>query len=323
MSGEIEVQIPWMRYDITLPLMQGRVPITGVKLVPSLKAPAGTIFGPESPMRSGDFGLVDLNMANWLPAIEAGWELVGLPIFSKRKHLYTYLFCRADRGIAAPKDLEGKRILSAITWSAVAVWLRGFLAERHGVDLGTITWVSSSEQWPLYADRWKIEPLKARKNVLQVLLDGDADAAMVDVSDRKLFAALESNPRIKRVFPDYFGETRRLFEETGIYPPVHMVVMSRKLDRLHPDLGAKLVAAFEQAKQISYEEMLDDRSGFALVDLRERFVAQQRDWGDIFPHGITANRRTIDWFVGLVHKTGTIKRVPSYSDIFATSTLNT
>ena len=81
MAEELEIQIPWMRYDLTLPLIEGRVPIEGVKLVPNRLAPAGTVFGPDSPLRTGDFGLVDLNMANWLPAIESDWGLVGLPLF--------------------------------------------------------------------------------------------------------------------------------------------------------------------------------------------------------------------------------------------------
>src|SRR5687767_4891215 len=60
MAEELEIQIPWLRYDLTLPLIEGRVPIEGVKLVPNRLAPAGTVFGPDSPLRTGDFGLVDL-----------------------------------------------------------------------------------------------------------------------------------------------------------------------------------------------------------------------------------------------------------------------
>jgi 4,5-dihydroxyphthalate decarboxylase len=321
--ADIEVQIPWLRYDVTLPLIQGRVPIEGVKLVPSRSAPAGTVFGQDSPLRTGDFGLVDLNMASWLPAIEADWELIGLPVFSKRKHLYTYLFCRADKGIDSPKDLEGRRVFSTITSSSVAIWLKVLMEKRHGVDLRAITWVSNWEQWPIHGDRWKLERLPGKKDVVQILLDGDADAIMVDISDRKLYAALESEPRIKRLFPDYLGEARRFFDETGIYIPVHMIAMSRKLDDQHPDLAGKLYAAFQKAKQLSDEDFLDDRSGFGLVDLRERYVAQQRDWGDLFPHGIGANRPALDMQISTAHAFGLIKEVPTYEKLFAGSTLDT
>jgi 4,5-dihydroxyphthalate decarboxylase len=241
MATDLEIQIPWLRYDITVPLLEGRVPIEGVKLVPNRAAPNGTVFGQDSPLKTGDFGLVDLNMANWMPAIEAGWELVGLPVFPKRKHLYTYLFCRADAGIGTAKDLEGKRVLSSITSSAVGIWWQYLLEKRHGVDLSRIAWVSPREQWPIHGWRWKMEPLAGRKSPVEVLLDGDADAVMVDISDRKLSHSLENDPRIKRVFPDYLGEAKRFHEESGILPPVHMIVMSRKLDRDYPELAQKLV----------------------------------------------------------------------------------
>src|SRR5437667_5582925 len=112
MANVIEVQIPWMRYDITMPLMEGRVPIEGVKLVPSQSAPRGTAGVPEpgSPIITGDFGLVELVLNHWGPGIRAGWEIVGLPLFVKRKPVYTFVWCRTEAGINTPKDLEGKRV---------------------------------------------------------------------------------------------------------------------------------------------------------------------------------------------------------------------
>jgi len=323
MAEELEIQIPWMRYDLTLPLIEGRVPIKGVKLVPNRFAPAGTVFGPDSPLRTGDFCLVDLNMANWLPAIESGWELVGLPVFSKRKHIYTYLFCRAGAGINTPKDLEGKRVLSSISGSAVAIWLKGVLQHRHGVDVESITWISPREQWSIHNSRWKLERLERGKNVADALLDGDVDATAVDVSDRQLFQILENNPKIKRLFPDYLLDAKRLYQETGIYSPVHMIVMSKKLDRQHPDLAGKLYAAFEAAKRLADEDILSDRAGFSVVDLRERILEQSREWGDLYPHGITANKTAIDTFASYCHEHGIVKATCTYERMFAASTLDT
>ena len=49
-----------MRYDITLPLLEGRVPIEGVKLRP-IKS-TSMINKEEPKLRDGDFGLMDLNI---------------------------------------------------------------------------------------------------------------------------------------------------------------------------------------------------------------------------------------------------------------------
>src|SRR5437588_10964095 len=110
MPDEIQVPIPIMSYDITRPFVEGRAPIKGIKLLPSRSVPNGTMIPPNSPIMSGDFGLVDLNVGNWLGGIEDGWEMTALPVFSKRMPVYEYIFCRADRGIYQPKHRDGKRI---------------------------------------------------------------------------------------------------------------------------------------------------------------------------------------------------------------------
>src|ERR1051325_3014374 len=124
-AGELEIIIPNLRYDITLPLVDGRVKVDGVRLKVG-KAPGGTVFPKDAPLKDGDFGLVDLNIGNLLPAVEAGWELVALPVVSKRKPVYQYVFCNASK-IQQPKDLEGKRVYSTIGGSAIGIWLKGLL----------------------------------------------------------------------------------------------------------------------------------------------------------------------------------------------------
>lgn len=324
MAEEIEVQMPMMRYDITMPLIEGRILIDGVKLAPSRQAPGGTAFGEDSPLKTGEFGLVDLNMGSFLPAIEAGWELVGLPVFSKRKPVLTYVFCRAEAGINSPKDLEGKRVRSSLAGSAIAIWLKGLLRHRYGVDVEKITWVTGREMWPSHNPGWKTEQMEGRKSAFDSLVDGDVDATMVDVSDGDLFEKLEHDPRVKRLFPNYLEEDRRLYQETGIYTPVHMIAMSRKLDRQHPDLAAKLYDAFERAKQTAYDDILSDRGGFSVVYLRERFLEQMRDWGDPFKYGVTANKATIDTFFGEYNpEQGVAQTAHGYEQMFASSTLDT
>lgn len=322
MADEIELQVPNLRYDITLPFVQGEIPVEGVKIVPTRSAPGGTMIAKDSPIVSGDFGLVDLNLGNLLPGIEAGYELVALPVFSKRKPVYTYVFTRSDSGIDEPRDLEGRKVWSSLTGSGIAIWLKGFLKHRHGVDVDKITWVVGRDPWPVYTD-WKVERVEGRKGVIDVLLDGTADAIMVDISDGPVFDRLESDPQFKRLWPDYIAEDQALYRETCIYTPVHIMVMSKRLDREHPDLGAKLFAAFEQSKQKAYDDIVNDRAGFSVVYLRERFKEQQRDWGDPFVHGITPNKAAIDTFFDYCYEMGIVKNTYRYEQVFAASTLDT
>lgn len=323
MSAEtLEIEFPVMRYDITMPLLEGRVPIDGVTLKP---VKSSSMINKEDPkMKAGDFGLCDLNIGYFLPAIEAGWEIIGLPVFSKRKPVYQLIFCHADAGIRSPKDLEGKRVGSRTYRTALTVWARGLLSERYGVDFSTVHWIlQAKEVFPVHDQKAKIDYVDESKNMSQRLLAGELDAIITDISDTNMFENLENNPKIKRLFPNYMKEDEQLYRETGIYTPVHMIIMSRKLDRQRPDLAAKFYAAFEKAKQVAYDDTLSDRGGFSVVYLRERMKEQTAAWGDPWQHGIKANKTTIDAFIKYNAAQGMIRSTPSYGHIFASGTLDT
>jgi 4,5-dihydroxyphthalate decarboxylase len=322
MAKNIEIEFPVMRYDITMPLLEGRVPIDGVTLKP-VKA-SSMINKADPKIMAGDFGLMDLNMGYLLPAIEAGWEIIGLPVFSKRKPAYQLIFCHADANIRAPKDLEGKRIGSRTYRTALTVWARGLLHERYGVDFSSVRWVlQAKEVFPVHDENLHIEYVDESKSIAQRLIAGDLDAMLTDISDARLFESLENHPKVKRLFPDYVNEDQQLYRDTGIFTPVHMIVMSRKLDREHPDLAGKFYDAFEQAKQIAYDDLLSDRGGFSVVYLRERIKEQLANWDDPWKYGITANKPTIDAFIKYNVEQGMVRCAPPYKDIFAATALET
>jgi 4,5-dihydroxyphthalate decarboxylase len=321
-SEIIEIEFPLMRYDITMPLLEGRVAVEGVKFQP---VKSSSMINKEDPkMKAGDFGLCDLNIGYLLPAIEAGWEIVGLPVFSKRKPVYQLIFCHADSGIRSPKDLEGKKIGSRTYRTALTVWARGLLQQRYGVDQSKVQWiVQAKEVFPVHDRTAKIDYVDDKKNMVERLTGGELDAIITDISDTKLFAALESDPKVKRLFPDYLTEDQKLYKETGIFTPVHMIVMSRKLDKERPDLATKFYSAFEQAKRIAYDDILSDRGGFSVVYLRERMKEQMEIWGDPWKYGLKANKATIDAFIKYNVEQGMIRSTPAYEDIFAAGTLDT
>src|ERR1051325_7546762 len=318
----IEVEFPVMRYDIILPLLEGRVPIDGVQLKP---VKSSSMINKEDPKtKSGDFGLMDLNIGYFLPAIEAGWEIIGLPVFSKRKPVYQLIFCHAGARMRAPKGLEGKRIGSRTYRTALTVWARGLLRERYGVDFSKVRWVlQAKEVFPVHDADAKIEYVDESKNMSQRLIAGELDAIVTDISDTKMFENLEGNSKIRRLFPNYLDEDQKLYRETGIFTPVHMIIMSRKLDRAQPELAAKFYAAFERAKHIAYDDILSDRGGFSVVYLREHMKEQTATWGDPWKYGIKANKTTIDAFIKYNVEQGMIRQAPSYEQIFASGAQDT
>jgi 4,5-dihydroxyphthalate decarboxylase len=318
----LEIDVSQMRYDITMPLFEGRVPVDGVTLKP---VRASSMINKQDPMlEAGDFGLLDLNMGYFLPAVEAGWEIVGMPIFSKRKPVYQLLFCNSESAIRSATDLSGKRIGSRTYRTALTVWARGLLKERHGVDFSKVRWVlQAREVFPVHDPLLNIEYVDESKTMAQRLIAGELDALITDISDAKLFEVLENNPKVRRLFPNYVEADQELYRDIGIFTPVHMIVMSRKLDRQHPELAGRLYTAFEKAKQIAYDDILSDRGGFSVVYLRERMKEQMAIWGEPWQYGIKANKTTMDAFIRYNVEQGMIRRAPSYSEIFAGGVLDT
>lgn len=323
MAEPLTIEIPRMRYDITMPILDGRVTVEGVSFKKT-SALSSMINHTDSPLATGEFGLADLNLGYFLPAIEAGWELVGLPVFTKRKPVFPMIFCRSDRGIESPRDLIGKRVATRQYRTALTVWARGLLGERWGVDASQMEWqVGADEVFMLHPPARPVRVGGGTEDMIQRFLDGEVDVLITDVSDRRLFETLESHPDVGRLFEDYAAEDYRLYQDTGIYTPMHLLVMSRPLAQSHPGLAKRIYDAFETAKAIHYQDQLSDRAGFSVVYLRERVLEQIARWGDPWKYGISANRQMLETFVRYNQEQGMIAKAPEWSRMFSEETLNT
>jgi 4,5-dihydroxyphthalate decarboxylase len=322
---EMQGAFPHFRYDHIQPLLQGRVSVDGVDLVrddPMVNA--GFYDNPK--YKDGDFGILDLNWGDSIPAIANGWDITLVPVFLKRKPSYNYLWVRADRGIETPKDLEGKTIATVGYGSAITTFNRGFLQDFFGVDLSKLSWLSAGPgRFEIHDKNARVEYATGpRKSPVQRLLDGEVDGCTGDITESSAWAALESNPDVKPLFPNVQDLNRKLSIEHGIVTPVHMMTMGGRLNREHADLARRLYDAFEKSREIAYDDALGDGSGFSLtVHNREVFRDQMHEWGDVWKHGILANKNTIDRFLEYNFKQGLTKTKLSVEQVFAKSTLDT
>jgi 4,5-dihydroxyphthalate decarboxylase len=321
---EAQGSVPHYRVDQIQPLLQGRVKVEGVEFLrddPMVNAG----FYENDRFRDGDFGLLDIMWGETVPAIANGWDLVLLPIVTKRKPVYDYLWVRTDHGIESPKDLEGRLVATTSYASAITIFTRGFLEHFYGVDLSKLSWlVTGPARFGIHKDVGVEFAEGPRKSPMQRLLDGEVDACTGDITDAKVWAAMDASPDVKLMFPDFPERNRLLFREHGIVTPVHLMAMGGKLNRAHPELAMKLFDAFEQSRLLAYDDALGDGTGYSLtVHHRLAFEEQLREWGDVWKHGISANRNTIDTFLDYCFEQGVTKTRLALDQVFPATTLNT
>lgn len=320
-SGNPEIGFPSLRYDITMPIRDGRVPIEGVTLRP--QRIGSMVFADVPQLREGEFGVADFNLGYLLAAIEAGWRIRALPVFTKRKGALKFIFCRKESGIAVPTDLEGKRVGTRQYRTALTLWARGLLGEHYGVDPSRIHWLAQTpEVFPNHDCKTRIDYVPDEPGMVDRFIAGEVDALITDISDAALFERLEGDPAIHRLFPDYQAEEARLFDIAGFYTPVHIIVMSADLAEAEPGLGRRLFDAFVEAKAMARNDSLSDRAGFAIAYQREAVRAEEARFGDLFPYGIAANRAAIDSMIRYSVDDGAITAPLPLDRIFAPGTLN-
>jgi 4,5-dihydroxyphthalate decarboxylase len=320
---EAQGSMPNFRHDMIQPLVQGRVPIEGVDLTFSAPMETAGIF--ENPrFKNGEFGLLDTNIGDVIPAIDAGWDFVCLPVMIKRKPVYNYVWVRADRGIETPKDLEGK-LIAASSWGVVTTYTRGMFQRFHGVDLSTLRWVTNPSPWPLFKPVDVTYPDDKAKRQWDRLLDGEADGCTGDITSAAAWAALEGNPgKVKRLFPNYRELHQDLWRQHHLITPSHIIVMGGKLVRENPGLARRIYDAFERSREVAYDDALGDGTSYSLLmDAREKVRDQLGDMGDIYQHGVAANRASIDMMLDFYHEHGQTSRRLSLEDVFAPDTLDT
>ena len=147
----------------------------------------------------------------------------------------------AERGTLKPTDLNGKRVGVRAYTVTTATWVRGILASDYGVDLDKVEWITFEDPHVAeYRDPEIVSRAPAGKELAQMLLDGEIDAAVVG---DKL-----PDPRLKHLIPDPDAAAKTWAERHGGVPINHMVVVRESLSRTRPDVVRDVFRQLHQSK---------------------------------------------------------------------------
>ncbi|HLF77749.1 MAG TPA: ABC transporter substrate-binding protein [Dehalococcoidia bacterium] len=256
--------------------------------------------------RAEEFDICEMAITTYLTARAYGKQFTAIPVFPIRIFPHSGIVVNAHAGIDSPKDLEGKKVGVRAYTVTTGVWARGILASQYGVDLDRINWILGDEEH--VAEFHKDAPVnttyKVGANLGQMLAEGELDAG-IGIGNR------DAGDAIKPLFKDARAETQRFYQETGIYPINHTIVIKDSLLNQHPWLAPELFAAFKQARDMwlktaSKEDKLQISGGF--VD------------GDPLPIGVLENRKVLETVIQYAHDQ---KIIPKYGveDVFDSRTL--
>jgi 4,5-dihydroxyphthalate decarboxylase len=225
-------------YPNTLALKRGEIGSDLVDLAFADIKVANTGFKPL--VREAKFDLGELAIVTYLQAKAYGkpYILLPAPVVARSQH-HTLAYNR-ERGRLAPADLAGKRVGVRAYSVTTGVWVRGILQEQFGVDIDKVRWVTFEEPHIAeYRDPPTVERAPSSKNMVQMLIDGELDAAVVG---DKL-----PDPRLALLIPDSEAAANAWTEKHGA-PINHMLVIRTELSRTRPDIVREAYRMFRESR---------------------------------------------------------------------------
>jgi len=131
-------------------------------------------------VREFEFDLAEIAIVTDLQARQYNKPYVLIPAVVLGRSQHHTLAYNPARGKLSPRDLHGKRVGVRAYTVTTGVWVRGILSTDYGIDIDKVKWVTFEDPHVAeYTDPPICERASNDKNITQMLLDGELDAAVV------------------------------------------------------------------------------------------------------------------------------------------------
>jgi 4,5-dihydroxyphthalate decarboxylase len=235
-----------------------------------------------------DFG--ELAIITFMQAKLEQKPLVLLPAVVVALPQHVALMFNADRGPMRVEDLPGKRVGVRSFSQTTGVWVRGIMAD-YGVNFADLDWVVFQEPHVQgYRPPDFVRRAPAGKTMLQMLLDGELDAAL------GIGAAAAGHPQLQPLIPDPLVAADDWARRKGFTPINHMAVVTRKLNDERPDVVRELYRLLDESKRAAPPGSIGGH--------------------DPMPSGIEANRPALEQAVEFAFSQGVITRRLTVDELF-------
>jgi 4,5-dihydroxyphthalate decarboxylase len=261
----------------TSALKSGAIKSDSVSLDFADYSPTNKGFRPM--VREAAFDVSEMAIVTYLMAKSFDKPMVLLPNVVVARFQHGHALYNANRGTLKPQDLNGKRVGIRSFTTTTGAWLRGILANDHGVDLNSIDWVTFEDAHVAeFTDTTKRAP--AGKQIIQMLIDGELDAVLGEKVE---------HADLKPLFADVAAAEKAWLAKHKVTPINHMVVVSRTLCEKNP----------EAVREV------------------HRLITQSGDGVSAAPHfSADEMRRSLELIIGYTAQQGLIPRAYAVDELF-------
>jgi 4,5-dihydroxyphthalate decarboxylase len=251
---------------------------------------ANTGFKPL--VRDAKFDLGELAIVTYLQAKAYNKPYVLLPVVVVARAQHHTIAYNPERGPLSPRDLAGKRVGIRAHTVTTVTWVRGILREQYGVDLDKVHWVTFEDpHLAEYTDPPTLKRAPAGKNMAQMLLDGELDAAVVG---DKL-----PDPRLRTLIPDLEKAAQSWADKHG-NPVNHMLVIRSELSKTRPEIVREVFRLFKES--------------------RDAAIKSGNKNAELLRYGVEANRPSLETIIGCAFEQKLIPRRFTVDELFDDTT---
>ena len=243
--ARLQLTIACGDYDRTRALEEGTVRPDGIELN-YLRLPVEETF--FRMMRHREFEVAEMSLSSYVKSLDPDEPpFVALPVFTSRMFRHGGIYCNADAGIAGPEDLRGKRVGTPEYQVTAGVWIRGILADRHGVPVDSVRVLHRRAGDAGPAREGRRRPRRAHASRRSPATGRCRRCWPRARSTRSQGPRVPSSfvpaGPVRRLFPDPVAAEKDYFAATGIFPIMHVVVVRRDVYERHPWVAQSLYKA--------------------------------------------------------------------------------
>lgn len=324
--SKLKLSLACWNYDRTRALMDGSVQAEGIDLN-YLNLPVEETF--FRMLRSKEFDVAELSLSSYLIGLSKPERpFIAIPVFPSCVFRHSGIFVNADSGIREAKDLIGKRVGTPEYQMTAAVWIRGMLAEHHGVPVDSMTYYTGGAEQAGRAEKLKlalppnihVERIGPTQTLSQMLLDGEIDALY---TARTPSTFQTGGGKVRRLFPNYGEVERDYFRQTGIFPIMHVIVIRREVYEANRWIAQSLYKAFLEAQRRSYEDLRENVVLKTMLPWLNSNVDEARALmgEDFWPYGVERTQTTLSTLLRYSREQGLTSSAMAPQDLFAPETL--